>query len=236
MSLFEQTNQNIPNAPPAYKYSRLVFDIETVPQDSLSSLQQEYLDKKFARNSDRGINHGLEEAEHRRKICSLDAYLGKIACISVYFPDGPEEYNYAEQNEANILEGFWKLIDGYNDGIFISYNGRGFDIPFIIRRSIVHKILPTNPNFLNYTKYNPFPPHYDCLLELCGRDMYMSLEQACEMLGIVSPKDGEITNSTVHIAYANGQFDKIAEYCARDLKATYQVFQRIKKYTPINNR
>ena len=225
MSLFEQTKTT-----QLIQDKLLVFDIETVPSFPLNDLQLDYLDKKLQRNIDRGTNSGLGEEEHKRKISSLDPYLGKVACICVYFPNSDITREFYGTNEKQILKDFWNLISTF-DGVFISYNGRNFDIPFIIRRSMLYGIKPTNREFLSYTKFNPYPPHYDVLIELCGRDLYWSLEQACDFFDIDNPKSGEITNSTVYQAYLNGKHEQIAEYCSKDLKATYAVFQRIKYYT-----
>jgi len=40
-----------------------------------------------------------------------------------------------------MLENFWNGAKSYQE--FISFNGRGFDVPFLMIRSAIHKIIPS---------------------------------------------------------------------------------------------
>ena len=108
----------------------------------------------------------------------------------------------------------------------MSFNGIGFDIPFIIARSIALNVLPTNQSFLDTNRYGKFP-HCDLLLALNNQ---MTLETACETFGADSPKTQTIKGSEVFDFYKRGKILEILGYCLRDVRATYDIFQRIQPF------
>ena len=207
----------------------LVLDIETVPlnEEEYSSSQLNFIQKKLkaalARNPDLDIK--AEES----KIKGTDPYLSRIVCIGIYYPLTGLQVSLTNESEKAILVSFWEQIKGYN-GIYISFNGVRFDVPFIIKRSMYHKVKPSNLSFLQHTKYNPYPPHYDVMLQL-GRDHGYSLKEACDFFGVPSPKEGSVNAESVAQAYHEGRIDEIAKYCLRDLVSTYELYEKIKLFT-----
>lgn len=207
----------------------IVFDIETVPlkPEEYTPTQTEYIHKKLLQLQQRNPQADLIKEENTLK--GTDPYLAKIVCIGLYYPKTGERIALTNESERIILESFWTQVAGFN-GIFISFNGIRFDVPFIIRRSMVYDIAPTNQSFLNYTKYNPFPPHFDVFLALGGRDRPIALKQACDMYNIPSPKNGSVSSETVAEAYYEGRVQEIAEYCVRDLESTYLLYKKLRPY------
>ena len=55
----------------------------------------------------------------------------------------------------------------------------------------------------------------------------ISLDNACYLAGVSSPKEGEIKGPEVSKAYYAGKLDKIAEYCERDVEATARLFLKL---------
>ena len=124
--------------------SRIIFDIETLgfPLESFDPETQTYL-LRFA-DSD-------EKIEDVKKNLNLHPLTAQILCIALYNPDTHkgkvffqsdknEEYFSEEKNchyvagtEEFILQRFWEIISKYEQ--FITFNGRGFDCPFIMLRS-----------------------------------------------------------------------------------------------------
>lgn len=210
----------------------LVFDIETVPfkDEDYSDTQKEYIQRKL--NSLLVRNPTADIKAETGKIKGTDPYLSRVVCIGLYYPiTGVRKALTNDADEREILESFWKEITGYS-GLFISYNGVRFDVPYIIKRSMKYGLKPTNTSFLFYTKFDPMPPHFDAMLQLCGRDGSYSLKQACDFFGIPSPKDGAVTSSNVAEAFYGGRIKEVAEYCLRDLDSTYQLYQKVKVYIP----
>ncbi len=226
--------------------SRIIFDIETVGMDfdSLDPSTQEYL-LKWA---------GTEEEEEKVKE-SLSFYplTGEIVAIGMLNPDTNKGFVYFQTpgdmllpfeeddiryecgTEAEILRKFWNTIKSYDR--FITFNGRGFDCPFIMIRSAINKIKPAKdlmPNRYNGT-------HIDLLDQLTfygASKRRFSLDMWCKTFNIKSPKSanesGEIiTGYEIKNLFKSGRYVDIARYCAGDLKATKELFSIWENYIKV---
>jgi hypothetical protein len=208
----------------------LVFDIETVPKkpEEYSETQLELIARRLKNALQR--DPMIDPIKEEGKIKGTDPYLSKVVCIGLYYPQSGQRLAFTNESEKVVLQSFWDKIKGYN-GIFISFNGIRFDVPYIIKRSIYHGINPTNLSFLQHLKYNAYPPHYDVMIQLCGRETPYSLKQCCDFYDIPSPKEGAVTASNVADAYYDGRIDEIAEYCLRDLESTYKLYEKVRLFT-----
>jgi predicted PolB exonuclease-like 3'-5' exonuclease len=208
----------------------LTFDIETIPQRApLSEIQQEELTKKINRYMARRPEE--DEEEVKNLIMGTSPYFGEIVTIGLYFNDSDgDESTALIGDEEEILNRFWTILNKFK-GVFVSYNGLTFDIPFILKRSMKYKILPTNREFLKTRRYTTYP-HFDVKEVIADFNKYEAptLHLACEHLGIPSPKEGEVKANEVAQAFADGRIQEIADYCVRDVIATFKVFERINSY------
>lgn len=208
----------------------LTFDIETIPQiEELSDIQQEELQKKTESYLRRRPD--VEEEEARKLLMGTSPYFGEIVCIGLYkVEDGEEKSAAITGTEQEILKTFWNVLKKF-EGIFISYNGIKFDVPFIVKRSMKHGIKPTSINFLDTKPFKRFP-HFDVQNVLADHNRFdtVSLRLACELLGVESPKEEGIAAKDVAEAYHSGRIQDIADYCVRDVKATFEVYKIIKDY------
>ena len=211
--------------------SRIIFDIETVGVDfgSLDSSTQQYL-LKWAETE--------EEEKKVKESLSFYPLTGEIIAIgmlnpdsnkgAVYFYSGDMLLPFEEDGvrfecgtEKEILEKFWNSIKTYSQ--FITFNGRGFDCPFIMIRSAVNKIMPTRDLLPN--RYSS--AHIDLLDQLTfygATRRRFSLDMWCRAFNIKSPKSDGITGYDVKELFNKRQYIDIARYCAGDLKATKELF------------
>ncbi len=60
----------------------------------------------------------------------------RITCISIR--SNSETKSFIDLDEKKMLMEFWENIN--EDDLLISFNGENFDIPFIIKRSIIHTV------------------------------------------------------------------------------------------------
>lgn len=218
---------------------RIVFDIETAGRDfdSLDPSTQEYL-LKWA-DSD-------EEARKVRESLALYPLTGEIIAIGMLDPDtmrgavyyqNPGEQRglpldedgliYEGGTESEILTRFWQSIKTCEQ--FITFNGRGFDCPFIIIRSAVCRIKPTRDLMPN--RYHA--AHIDLLDQLTffgAAKRRFSLDMWCRTFGIASPKAKGITGLDVRDLYASRRFLDIARYCGGDVKATRELLRIWEEY------
>jgi uncharacterized protein YprB with RNaseH-like and TPR domain len=224
--------------------SRIIFDIETVGKDfeSLDKATQEYL-LKYAETEDE-----KEEIKDRLSFYPLTAEIVTIGLLNpdtqkgiVFFqnagdpllPFEEENVRYETGTEKEILEKFWDVIKGHDK--FITFNGRGFDCPFILIRSAVHRIRPKKDLMPN--RYND--THIDLLDQLTfygASRRRFSLDMWCRTFGIKSPKEDGITGYEVKDLFKAGRYIDIAKYCVGDLKATAELLSIWEGYINFSNR
>lgn len=227
----------------------IVFDIETVGVDfeSLSESQQEFLLRYAEMENDEKKSEFLKEEV--KKNLSLYPFTAKIVSIGMlntesermivfYETDDIEEWQneekhikYKSMNEVEMIINFWKYVEKAKK--IISFNGRYFDIPFLMMRSAINKIKPTK-NFMK----NRFDAsiHVDLLEQLTfyGLTKKFNLDFYCHAFGIESPKSKGITGMEVKEMYKAGLRKDIAIYCGKDVQATYQLFKIWNEYLNIS--
>jgi len=212
--------------------TELCFDIETIPQQApLTDVQSEELDKKLKSYLSRRPDDE-DQVEARRLLMGTSPYFGEIVCIGLgYESKSGYKTKALIGDERNILIEFNNIISKFS-GIYVSYNGLEFDVPFISGRAMKHKIIINNKNFLETRRFQK-KPHFDVKQIVSDWDRYRSvtLSLLCDHLGIPSPKEGEIKAKDVEAAFLAGGIDKIAAYCLRDIVATDAVYQIVRQYT-----
>ena len=218
--------------------ARVVIDIETLgaPLDSFDETQQEYL-LKFAESE-------KERQEALQKL-SLYPLTSRVIAIGLLNPDtgrgkvlfqadAPSDEASADDairfiagDERSMLEAFWKDMTRYEQ--FITFNGRGFDCPFLLLRSALLGIRPTR-NLMPY-RYNP-EIHCDLLEQFTfyGASRKFNLDFYCRAFGIESPKSHGITGLDLGELFRAKRFREIAEYNLGDLRATAELFRRWEEF------
>lgn len=217
--------------------SKVIVDIETIGFDfeKLDEKSQEYLLKYSATD---------EEKEDIKKRLGLYPLTGEVVAIGMLNPEtmkgcmlfqnngeeGKKEKDgvvYESGTEKEILEKFWERLQSYRQ--IITFNGRGFDAPYLIMRSAVHKIRPTK-NILGY-RYD-FKEHCDLLDQLTfyGATRKYSMDFYAKSFGIKSSKDWGVDGSMVGDLYKAGRYEEIADYCVRDLLTTKDLYEIWEKY------
>jgi predicted PolB exonuclease-like 3'-5' exonuclease len=147
-----------------------------------------------------------------------------------------EENNFVfkPMNEKEILENFWRVAESYDE--FITFNGRGFDAPFLAIRSAKQGIKPTRDllsnRYVNSQKFNA--KHVDLLDQLTFYGAVWknkgSLHMWCRLFGIKSPKADNISGDDVARLFQDGEYDKIAKYNAGDVVATGELYKIWEKF------
>ncbi|MFA6456189.1 MAG: ribonuclease H-like domain-containing protein [Bacteroidota bacterium] len=218
--------------------SRIVFDIESLgyPLESFDTETQTYL-LRFADTE--------EKVEEVKKNLNLHPLSAQILCIALYNPDShkgkvfyqsdrTEEYSsedgqcqFISGTEEQILQRFWEVIPKYDQ--FITFNGRGFDCPFVMLRSAKLGV-QTSRNMMPY-RYDA-DIHCDLLEQLTyyQTTRRFSLDFYCKSFGIESPKAKGITGLDMRALYEAKRFRAIAEYCYGDVQATADLYRRWDKY------
>jgi len=218
--------------------AKVVLDIETIgfDFDTYDKKSQEYL-LKYAQND--------QEREEVKNKLALYPLTGEIVAIGMLNPEtqkgyllfqnGKREQKKFEENgiifeagsEKEILEKFWNSVKAYDS--VITFNGRGFDIPYLMMRSAINKIRTTR-NLLGYRFSHK--EHCDLLEQLTfyGAIRKFNLDFYAKTFGIKSSKDEGIDGLMVGSLYKEKKYLEIAKYCVRDLKTTNELFEYWDKY------
>lgn len=218
---------------------KLVIDIETVgiPWEEHDPYVREYLMK--------GLTE--EGAEETRRAGGLSPFRGKIVAIGVIRTDDGRSCalyevpgqtdlrvekagarTYISGTEKQILEKFWEWFD--NDSRFISFNGRQFDGPFLMIRSAVNGVQPRR-DLVGYR----YQMHPNCDLREAlnfygttnNRQFKFNLDLACKTFGIPTSKGEGVDGRSVESWYRAGRHREIADYCLEDVRATWELYEKI---------
>jgi DNA polymerase elongation subunit (family B) len=207
----------------------LVIDIETVGQkvEGIPSRAVEILFRSLQR-----MEGSEEDVEARKQEMigrfGLDPTTGHIVCIGLLDVERDKEEAFYGTDEKVILQSFWEFLGKARPRLFVTFNGKSFDFPYINIRSAILEIPPT---MLLPTRRYSADPHFDVREVLAGDDRHRrgSLEYFCEIFGIASPK-GQMDGSQVGEAFEQGRLEEIARYCLADCRATAALYQRLKPY------
>lgn len=231
---------------------KLIFDIETIgaDYDSLDEITKENLTrwiKKEAQN-EKEYNVLLDDLKQGLGFSPLTGEVVAIGILdaeadrgAVYFQSPGKKFETTEKEgikyeageEKEILEKFWSVAS-YGEE-FISFNGRGFDAPFLITRSAIHKIKPTTnlmPNrYLESQRFGALHIDLQDQLTFYGAVRRKgSLHLWCNAFGIKSPKSGGVTGDQVGGLFKNKEYLKIAKYNVGDLMATRELYNYWNNY------
>lgn len=232
--------------------ARLIFDIETVGEDfdQIDAVTQESLTRWIKRESSDRSEYA-EMLEELKQGLGLSPLTGEIVAIGVldyekdkgvvyYQSPGTKEKESEENNvrfcplsEKEMLENFWQGVKEYQE--FISFNGRCFDVPFLMVRSAVHGISPSKDlmsnRYLNSQKFEA--KHVDLLDQLSFYGAVKrkgNLHLWSRVFGIASPKAQGVTGDDVSRLFKEGRFLDIAKYNVGDLRATKVLYEKWEKY------
>ena len=221
--------------------SHVVLDIETLgfPLESFDETQQKYL-LKFAET----------DADRTETIQKLSLYptTAQIIAIGMLNPETnrakilfqsdkkldyhshDELVHFKSGSEKEIVEQFWLDIGHYDQ--FVTFNGRGFDCPFLMLRSAILQVQPTR-NLMPY-RYDA-SIHCDLLEQFTfyGALRKFNLDFYCKSFGVESPKMHGVTGLDMKQLTEEKRFREIAEYNLRDLQATAELFRRWEKFLNI---
>lgn len=228
----------------------LFLDIETVPQQanlselpaSLAHLWEEKFNLIQKRMPEKyGTETSAEEGF--KTSAGIYAEFGKIVCISVGFIyyKGLEMFfrtkSFAGKDERIILHDFASMLSKFcstKEHTLCGHNIKEFDIPYICRRMLINGIVL--PSILQISGKKPWEITFIDTLELWkfgDYKNYTSLKLLTEVFGIPTPKDDIDGSEVAGVFYNDGDVNRIAVYCQKDVLATAQVFLRMNNFEGI---
>lgn len=229
----------------------LVFDLEVAPYDFDSHYDEDtkaYL-LKYAKD-DESIKNTIESLVFSPFTSELVA-IGmwdmneEKGCVllnagqDLQVVSEKENIKYVCDTERGIVERFWNIIRKNNYNLFVTFNGREFDCPYIMLRSLILKSRPS----CNLMKGGDFmfrEYHIDLLKELTffkhsptGARRKFSLDFYCKQLGVESPKCGGVAGDMIGHLFRQKEFKMIADYSAGDVIAEAELFKVWNQYLDV---
>lgn len=151
----------------------------------------------------------------------LNPLVNRITCICAKDRDG-NVFMLSDMNEGKILKDFYDFILNHHPDIFyfLTKNGKGFDLPFIIFRTMVNvdlgELNMSIKTILSLTSYD----HLD-LQEITKKRV--SLEDLAIILGV----DGKLgTGENAIKLWLEGRVEELVKYCMGDVDCNINVFYR----------
>ena len=155
---------------------------------------------------------------------SFDPAYGHICCIGWAIGDDTVQSLSAPtvSDEADILRGFFDALPKMGMAKFIGHYITGFDLRFIMCRAIVlgvkiPSIWPRDPKPWDQSVF-------DTMVAWAGARGTISQDRLCEALGLSGK--GDFDGSMVAAAWANGEHQRIAEYCRSDVETVRAIHRR----------
>jgi len=178
----------------------------------------------------------------------LHAEYGKIICLSFgkfMFPKDIDanvipELQYkalTDADESNIIvlffAGLKKMLSKTSHTKVVGHNIRRFDIPFLMKRSVINNI--PIPDQINPYMAKPWELSVIDSCEAWGfgawQESFTSLDVLSEVLGIPSPKTDMDGSQVYNTFWKKKDIKKIADYCNQDIIAQAKVTLRLANYT-----
>lgn len=232
---------------------KLILDIETIGEnfDALDQTTQENLTRWIKKDSENDEEYKLALQDLKNGL-GFSPLTGEIVAIGVldchkneggvYYQapgEKPEEIKedgiaFKAMTESEMLRKFWELAARYDT--FVTFNGRGFDVPFLMVRSAIHGIRPTKDLMQGryaWQQRNNTAIHVDLfdMLTFYGAVRRKgSLHLWSRAFGIESPKAGGVSGDDVGPLFKKKKYLDIARYNALDLRATRALYEKWEQY------
>ncbi len=232
--------------------NKLVLDIETIGEDfdALDHATRENLTRWIKKSSDNDEEYklALEDLKNGLGFSPLTGEIVAIGLLDYYKNEGAVYYqapgqkneevkedgvSLKQMTEEEMLRKFWELAERYQ--VFITFNGRAFDMPFLMIRSAIRGIRPTKDLMRGRYLYqnNPEALHIDLAEQLSFYGAVRrkgSLHLWSRAFGIPSPKSGGVTGDDVGPLFKQGRFLDIARYNIGDIRATRELYEKWEQY------
>lgn len=211
---------------------KIVLDIETTgpTREEWSTLRGIDLGPQDEDSLFQDPEAALRERDYQKS--AFDGTYSRIVCIGMIALEDDltpvEAVAWYGSNEKELLKQFWRRISADRPKVIITFNGLGFDLPFIKKRSVIHQVKPGME--ISLAKFR-MEPVYDIMAIWANWDnrAWIKLDVLARALGVES-KSG--SGAQVGEMWTAGKEDEVAEYCLQDVYVTYACYCRMNYRKP----
>ena len=205
------------------------LDIETIPNPDKFDLLQEPEASKVLKDPAK-IEADIEAKRiAQREKAALDPMFGRVAAVA--FVGEIEEVAVIEDasDEAERFIIGRIMINLALDGArIITFNGIGFDLPYIYKRALILGVHPATfgaPPLTHWTQRYRNDYHYDLMQIWSGwkSGEYAKLDTVAKLVLGRGKVECDVTKIAEMITTDEGRAD-VAEYCKQDTRLTWDLF------------
>ena len=168
-----------------------------------------------------------------KKYSALLPEFGKIVCVSVGFINGGEEklQSFCTGDEKEDLKQLSLLLNKIKslDFTLCGHNIKNFDLPYLGKRMLINGINP--PSLLPSHDTKPWEIKALDTKEMWNFGSYKglsSLHLVTSVMGIESPKEGNITGENIHESWYSDKKNDIVTYCEKDVSSLIKIIKKVK--------
>lgn len=235
------------------------FDVETIPDQTIQDELKPQFDEstvKLGNLKDRfKIQEKMDEARAEFSL-TIDKRMATnpdtCQIVALTILNGPyrarfapyclSEYALGSVEEFKILTETWKLIASRiaSGAFLVSFNGGSFDLPVMIRRSMLLDVYVPRDVLLAVLSRTG-GPHIDLMNVLGVRSPFSgkiearSLDYYLKRFEL-TPKTPGWDGSKVYPAFKEKRYEEILEYNKQDVEGLCELFERVSPWLPINTR
>lgn len=205
----------------------LAADLGITDKDEIKFTPRASLDARWI--AEIGPSRAEPEGDAAWRKTALDGARGQILCIGAAVDDREPVAFFGDEDV--LLASFYGWLGSaypLNAGVLrptlVGHNIVGFDLRFILHRSIINGIKP--PMWLPFDA-RPWDTDrvYDTMTQWAGHGGRISLDNLAAALSL--PGKGEVDGSMVYDLWAAGRVDEVLEYCKEDVRITRAVHRRM---------
>ena len=210
----------------------VALDIETIPNaDMVSRLPECECTDARIKDPAKIAAHIEEKKAKQVDRMALDPLYGRVCCVALVSPEKNDVRIITECNDEQEQGIIQSLMDTFSNPEIrlVTWNGNGFDLPFIYRRALALGVSPKHfgaPPLSTWTKKYNNDRHIDLMREwACGGTEFTKLDSVAAALLGAHKHDVDVTKFAEMMKTEEGR-KEIADYCLQDTKLTYQIFER----------
>lgn len=212
----------------------LVFDLETVPiklhpfYDTYFSINEKLaLDEELKKYEKLAIDRGQVDP-----FVSHPPFNAVVAIAWALVDDNDGKIVVRKRggtcstDEKTLIENFVKFINENKPDVYIHFNGKNFDVPMVIWKSIFYNLKITHKKFTNLYKYT-HDNHFDLkdvvshygIFPINLRTLSLSLKEG-------DPKE-DCSGEDVARLWKKKSYSEIEAYCKKDVEKTTNSFKKL---------
>lgn len=221
----EAARENI-KVPAGSTKESLAADLGITDKDEIKFTPRASLDARWVAEVGPTQAEPIGDAEWRKT--SFDGSRGQVLMIGIAVDDAPPVV-FSEPTESGTLSAFFEAVMlAYNPTrdprpAFVGHNIVGFDLRFILHRSIILGVRP--PMIIPFDARPWDDSAYDTMVRWAGVGNRIKLDSLAKALGVQGK--GDVDGSMVYDLYAAGEIDKLIDYCGDDVRMTRDVWRRM---------